>query len=43
LPGEVVYIALGIGENGYKEVLGFWIMGAEGESAGHLGLRANTV
>jgi len=31
--GEVVYIALGIGEDGYKEVLGFWIVGAEGESA----------
>lgn len=31
--GEVVYIALGIGEDGYKEVLGFWIIGAEGESA----------
>lgn len=31
--GEVVYIALGIGEDGYKEVLGFWFMGAEGESA----------
>ncbi len=31
--GEVVYIALGIGEDGHKEVLGFWIIGAEGESA----------
>jgi putative transposase len=31
--GEVVYVALGIGEDGYKEVLGFWIVGAEGESA----------
>ena len=31
--GEVVYIALGIGEDGHKEVLGFWIVGAEGESA----------
>ncbi len=31
--GEVVYVALGIGEDGYKEVLGLWIVGAEGESA----------
>lgn len=31
--GEVVYVALGIGEDGCKEVLGFWIVGAEGESA----------
>lgn len=31
--GEVVYVALGIGEDGHKEVLGFWIVGAEGESA----------
>lgn len=31
--GEVVYIALGISEDGYKEVLGFWILGAEGESS----------
>lgn len=31
--GEVVYIALGIGEDGYKEVLGFWLMGAEVGSA----------
>lgn len=30
--GEVVYIALGIDEDGYKEVLGFWSQGAEGES-----------
>jgi len=31
--GEVVYIALGIDEDGYKEVLGFRITGAEGESS----------
>ena len=30
---EVVYVALGLREDGYKEVLGFWIVGAEGESA----------
>ena len=30
--GEVVYIALGIDEDGYKEVLGFWIIGAEGKA-----------
>lgn len=24
---------MGIGEDGYKEVLGFWTIGAEGESA----------
>ena len=33
--GEVVYIAMGIDEEGHKEVLGFWIMGGEGESAGN--------
>lgn len=31
--GEVVYLTLGIDEDGYKEVLGFWIIGAEGESS----------
>jgi transposase-like protein len=31
--GEVVYIALGIDEEGYKEVIGFWIPGSDGESA----------
>ena len=31
--GEVVYIALGIDEDGYKEVIGFWIPGSDGESA----------
>jgi len=31
--GEVVYLALGIEEDGYKEVLGFWVMGPEGERA----------
>lgn len=30
---EVVYLALGIDEEGYREVLGFWILGSEGESA----------
>jgi len=28
----VSYIALGIDEEGHKEVLGFWLMGSEGES-----------
>ncbi len=31
--GEVVYIVLGIDEDGYKEVLGFWLGGSEGESS----------
>lgn len=31
--GEVVYVAMGISEEGHKEILGFWLMGAEGESA----------
>jgi len=31
--GEVVYVALGIDEDGHKEVLGFWLGGAEGESS----------
>ena len=31
--GEVVYVALGIDEDGYREVLGFWLGGSEGESA----------
>jgi transposase-like protein len=31
--GEVVYVALGIDEDGHREVLGFWLFGAEGESA----------
>lgn len=33
MDGEVVYVALGIGEDGYREVLGFWLGGSEGESA----------
>jgi len=28
--GEVAYIVLGIDEDGYKEVLGFWLGGSEG-------------
>ncbi len=32
---EVVYLALGIDEEGYREVLGFWLWGSEGESAGN--------
>ncbi len=28
--GEVVYIAIEIDEDGYKEVLGFWLGGSEG-------------
>ena len=31
--GEVVYVALRINEDGYKEVLGFWLGGSEGESS----------
>ena len=31
--GEVVYIALGIDDDGHKEVLGFWLGGSEGESS----------
>lgn len=31
--GEVVYIALGIDEEGYKEVIGFWVPGSDGESS----------
>lgn len=31
--GEVSYIALGIDGEGHKEVLGFWLMGSEGESS----------
>lgn len=30
---EPVYIALGIKPDGRREVLGFWLFGAEGESA----------
>ncbi len=32
---EPVYIALGIKPDGRREVLGFWLFGAEGESAGN--------
>ncbi len=28
--GKVVYIAFGIDQDGYKEVLGFWLGGSEG-------------
>ena len=30
---EPVYLALGIRPEGRKEILGFWLFGAEGESA----------
>lgn len=30
---EVVYLALGIDEEGHQEVLGFWVFGSDGESA----------
>lgn len=33
LDGEVIYIALGINDDSYKEVLGFWLGGSEGESS----------
>ena len=30
---EPVYVALGIKPDGRREILGFWLFGAEGESA----------
>ena len=30
---EPVYLALGIRPDGHREILGFWLFGAEGESA----------
>jgi transposase-like protein len=30
---EVVYVVMGLSEDGYKEILGFWIPGGSGESA----------
>ena len=30
---EFVYLALGIKPDGRREILGFWLFGAEGESA----------
>lgn len=33
MSNEVVYLALGIDEEGHQEVLGFWVFGSDGESA----------